>query len=215
MVAPREGSPLTFNSIEDFSVGTFKQMATYERSADVRQVRVTGCCLLASAGRCVCVCHMLVGSPCCAALLTPALLPPLLLCQAVALLLPRFARHIPPSQRAALLPGLVRSLAGDSHFNVRCEVPQLLVNLLAADSSSSDSSAPHPAATAAGQVSGSSGTSSSSSSAGGGGLHQLLGKGAAGAAGTADSVKGGARVRVPPHSRVEETWGPEELRMLW
>jgi hypothetical protein len=39
VVVPRPGSPLCFSAIEHFAVATFKDMAAYERSADVRQVR--------------------------------------------------------------------------------------------------------------------------------------------------------------------------------
>jgi hypothetical protein len=38
VVAPREGSPLTFSMIEEFSVGTFSSMISPEASPDVRQV---------------------------------------------------------------------------------------------------------------------------------------------------------------------------------
>ncbi|WIA28115.1 hypothetical protein OEZ86_010692 [Tetradesmus obliquus] len=87
VVVPRPGSPLCFAAIEHFAVATFKDMAAYERSADVRQ--------------------------------------------AVALLLPRFVRHMPPSVRAMVLPGLLKTLASDTHWNVRAEVPDMLINLLA------------------------------------------------------------------------------------
>jgi hypothetical protein len=39
VVLPRPGSPLCFSAIEHFAVATLKDMAAYERSADVRQVR--------------------------------------------------------------------------------------------------------------------------------------------------------------------------------
>jgi hypothetical protein len=41
VVVPRPGSPLCFSAIEHFAVATFKDMAAYERSADVRQVRLS------------------------------------------------------------------------------------------------------------------------------------------------------------------------------
>lgn len=50
--------------------------------------------------------------------------------QAVALLLPRLARHMPAAARAQLLPGLLKALAADTHWNVRAELPGLLVNVL-------------------------------------------------------------------------------------
>lgn len=37
---------------------------------------------------------------------------------------------MPPAQRASLLPSWIKTLAADTHWNVRAEVPQLLVNLL-------------------------------------------------------------------------------------
>jgi hypothetical protein len=46
VVARRQGSPLTFDTIEEFSLATFTTMARFEGSADVRQVRAL----------CVCVC---------------------------------------------------------------------------------------------------------------------------------------------------------------
>jgi hypothetical protein len=42
VVAPHEGSPLTFATIEEFSVGIFKSMLGPDASSDVRQVRMDG-----------------------------------------------------------------------------------------------------------------------------------------------------------------------------
>lgn len=41
VVAPHTGSPLTFATIEEFSVGTFKSMLGPDASPDVRQVRMS------------------------------------------------------------------------------------------------------------------------------------------------------------------------------
>lgn len=49
VVAPREGSPLHFSSIQDFALTTFKDLATSKDSADVRQVGSAVACELAFA----------------------------------------------------------------------------------------------------------------------------------------------------------------------
>lgn len=69
--------------------------------------------------------------------------------QAVAQALPRFAAHMPGPVRAGLLPGILKALAGDSHWNVRAEVPELLVNLLAGQKAAAAAAAARGAAVVA------------------------------------------------------------------
>jgi hypothetical protein len=116
--------------------------------------------------------------------------------QAVALLLPRFARHMPPALRASVIPGWVKTLAADTHWNVRAEVPQLLVNLLTPQHSQQQQ---QPAA------------GSSSSSSGGGGC--ML------AAGHAAACRWGGKARAGVDAAaagsVADSWTLEDLRLVW
>lgn len=114
--------------------------------------------------------------------------------QAVALLLPRFARHMPPALCASTVPGWVKTLAADTHWNVRAEVPQLLINLLTPQNQQQQLQE------AAGDSSGSEG-----------GACTL-------AAGYAAASKGGkvrATATGAAAGSVAESWALEDLRLLW
>jgi hypothetical protein len=114
--------------------------------------------------------------------------------QAVALLLPRFARHMPPALRASLLPGWVKALAADTHWNVRAEVPQLLINLLT------------PQATQQQQP-----TAAADSGSNGG-------SGCALGAGYSEISKWGkvkARAAAPAAGCVADSWATDDLRLIW
>jgi hypothetical protein len=118
--------------------------------------------------------------------------------QAVALLLPRFARHMPAALRASLLPGWVKALAADTHWNVRAEVPQLLINLLTPQTKQQQ----QPAAAA---DSGSSGGS-------------IGGSGFALVAGYSEISKWGkirASAAAPAAGCVADSWTTDDLRLLW
>lgn len=125
--------------------------------------------------------------------------------QAAVLLLPQFAQHMPAGLRASLLPGWVKALAADSHWNVRAEVPQLLVNLLSPRSLKLHEQHPLGSTAAAGDA-GSSGGSSCSSD---GRLMHVL---AHGGAARWHHAKAGAGAA--PGS-VADSWGPEDLRLVW
>jgi len=126
--------------------------------------------------------------------------------QAVVLLLPQFAQHMPASLRASLLPGWVKALAADSHWNVRAEVPQLLVNLLTPRSLKLHEQ--HPLGpSAAARDTGSSGGSSGSTD---GRLMHVLAHGGAAKWHHAKAGAGGAA----PGS-VADSWGTEDLRLVW
>ena len=102
---------------------------------------------------------------------------------------------MPPALRASVIPGWVKTLAADTHWNVRAEVPQLLVNLLTPQHNQQQQLA------AAG----------SSSSSGGGGCTL--------AAGHAAVSKWGGKVRAGADAAaagsVADSWTLEDLRLVW
>jgi hypothetical protein len=128
--------------------------------------------------------------------------------QAVALLLASFARHMPAALRASLLPGWVKTLAADTHWHVRAEVPQLLVNLLTPHDKHQRQQTQQPTAAAAAADSSSSGGSD------GGGRFMLVsgysviskwGKVRSGVSQDAAAAAGS----------VADSWSADDLRLLW
>ena len=132
--------------------------------------------------------------------------------QAVVLLLPRFARHMPAALRASLLPGWIKTLAADSHWNVRAEVPQLLISLLTPQDPQQQqqqqpSSFPQAAA-----------SSSSSSAEGGSSAVEGGGEATCFACDTGQAVMRWGRVTAGATTAaagcVADSWAPEDLRVV-
>lgn len=117
--------------------------------------------------------------------------------QAVVLLLPRFARHMPPALRASLLPGWVKTLAADTHWNVRAEVPQLLINLLTPHAKQQQ-----PTAAA---------DSGSRGGSNGGNGFALV----AGYSEISKWSKARASAAAPAAGCVADSWSTDDLRLLW
>lgn len=136
----------------------------------------------------------------------------LVLCmpQAVALLLSGFARHMPAALRASLIPSWVKALAADTHWHVRAEVPQLLVNLLTPHDKHQRQQQQQPAAATA---------ADSSSSAGGGGSdggsrfmlvsgYSVISKWGKVRSGLSQDAAAAA-------GSVADSWTADDLRLLW
>lgn len=127
--------------------------------------------------------------------------------QAVALLLSGFARHMPAALRASLIPGWVKALAADTHWHVRAEVPQLLVNLLTPHDKRQRQHQQQPAAAAA--------DSSSSSGGSDGGSRFMLVSGYSVISKWGKVRSGMSQDAAAAAGSVADSWTADDLRLLW